>query len=352
MKKILYSMSVIAALMGIWIFSDAAPQEINGDECMFLSGLHYTAKGMEHWHSKEEGGLERITNVPYSELTCKNCHVKSCDICHKVEEQGKSAYSTQTARNQDMCLQCHGRAKSTMNIDRKAKQEDVHFTSGMSCVDCHSAREMHGDGTEYYSMKQSGAMETRCENCHDADSSTVSHSAHEGKLDCNACHVLHVTSCTNCHFDTFIETGDKKSIPVSGWMFLMNYRGKVTSANMQTFVAKRNKTFLIFAPHMSHSVMKEGRKCMECHGTETVRQVSKGDITITWLKDGEVENLKGAIPVVEGVQYQCVYHDRVNDTWVPIEKPEKPLIQYPAFGEPLSRKQLESLMEVYEMPGE
>ena len=91
---------------------------------------------------------------------------------------------------------------------------------------------------------------------------------------------------------------------------------------------------------------------MECHGTETVRQVSKGDITITWLKDGEVENLKGAIPVVEGVQYQCVYHDRVNDTWVPIEKPEKPLIQYPAFGEPLSRKQLESLMEVYEMPGE
>ena len=237
-----------------------------------------------------------------------------------------------------------------MNTDRKARQEDVHFASGMVCVDCHSAKEMHGDGIPYYSMKQEGAMDTRCENCHDPDSSTVSHSAHKGKLDCNACHIRHVTSCANCHIDTFVETGDKKSIPVSGWMFLMNYRGKVTSANMQTFVAKKNKTFLIFAPHMSHSVMKEGRKCKGCHGTKTMKQVSEGSITITWLEDGEVENLKEVIPVVEGVRYQCVYHDRENDMWIPIERPEEPLIQYPAFGKPLSKKQLESLIKAQKMP--
>lgn len=40
----------------------------------------------------------------------------------------------------------------------------------------------------------------------------------------------------------------------------MNYGGKVTSANKQTFVVGADKTFFVFAPHIGHSVMKEGRK--------------------------------------------------------------------------------------------
>jgi hypothetical protein len=41
---------------------------------------------------------------------------------------------------------------------------DVHFTRGMACIDCHTEREMHGDGRMY--AKRHYEVEVRCENCH------------------------------------------------------------------------------------------------------------------------------------------------------------------------------------------
>ena len=41
-----------------------------------------------------------------------------------------------------------------------------------------------------------------------------------------------------------------------------------------------------------------------------MKQVQKGSMVLTWLKDGNVKNIKGVIPVVSGVDYQCVYQDR------------------------------------------
>jgi len=58
--------------------------------------------------------------------------------------------------------------------------------------------------------------------------------------------------------------------------------------------------------------------------------------------------LKGVVPVVKGLKYDSVYHDLVDGKWVPIKNPQAPLIQYPAFGEPLSLKQLDALQEPQE----
>jgi Ni/Fe-hydrogenase subunit HybB-like protein len=314
----------------------------------FISSLHYTARGMNYWYSKVNGGLEKITGVPYSDLGCKNCHVSGCDACHREVKDGKTVYSS-TAGNQSICLECHGREGAIMKIDSKAGQEDVHFTIGMTCVDCHTVNEIHGNGKEYLSMKEEEAMEVQCEDCHDYVEPTISHTVHKDKLDCRSCHSRHVLSCTNCHFDFMAQTGKRLSIPVSGWLFLINHKGKVTSAGMQNFVAKGNKTFLIFAPHMSHSIMKDGRKCEECHGTEISRQVQKGKVTLTWLEDGKVKNLKGVIPVVDGVNYKCVYHDLKDNMWIPINNPADPHVQYPAFGEPLTKKQIENLVKIQKM---
>ena len=55
--------------------------------------------------------------------------------------------------------------------------------------------------------------------------------------------------------------------------------------------------------------MKQGRKCGDCHGTEIVKQVQKGKLNLTWLENNELKNLKGVIPVVDGVTYDCVYQD-------------------------------------------
>ena len=347
-------LTVVAATAAMLIHSAAGAQEIKGHDCFFLDGLHYSASGMEYWYSAKNGGLEQLTGIPYAQLGCKNCHTPGCDRCHKSEAVEKNCrvaeYTVKAASNQGMCLKCHGREGAMIRIDHKAAQDDVHIAQGMTCTDCHSAREMHGDGTAYISLKQPGAMDTRCENCHESVLPTEAHTVHENRLDCKACHLRHVVSCTNCHFDTLVKQGVRKARPVSGWLFLMNYAGKVSSASMQTFVTGKDKTFLIFAPHMSHSVMKPGRPCQECHATENVQNVKKGELNLTWLEGDALVNQKGVIPVVDGVEYRCVYQHFNDGNWIPIENPQKPLLQYAAFGKPLTGEQLEKLAKQQTAP--
>ena len=41
---------------------------------------------------------------------------------------------------------------------------DVHFAAGMECIDCHTSREVMGDG--YATPDMRGQLEIRCEDCH------------------------------------------------------------------------------------------------------------------------------------------------------------------------------------------
>jgi len=355
MKFRLPGVALSVALLGIAGTGTVFSADVEKEDCFYLKSLHYTAAGMEYWYSAENGGLEQLTGIPYDDLTCKNCHAGGCDRCHKVERQEKDCtyyeYSTDAASKQKMCLGCHGREGAMIRINHKKGQDDVHLSMGMVCVDCHSGRELHGDGTSYVSLKQPGAMDTQCENCHDDVKTTESHTVHNGRLDCKACHIRHVVSCTNCHFDTMVEEGKRKAIPVSGWVFLMNYEDKVTSASMQTFVVGKDKTFLIFAPHMSHAVMKEGRHCEGCHATDIMKRLNEGSLVLTDIKAGEVVNTKGVIPVVDKVDYRCVYLDRNEEgEWVPIDHPADPIRQYVAFGEPLTPDQVEKMSEKQKSP--
>ncbi len=342
MKSTTFLFFTIALIVGLSTLSFS--QNATKQQCILKSSLHYTAGGMGYWYDKEHGGLETITGVPYSDLTCKNCHIENCDVCHKVEKDGKAFYSNTAAKNQEMCLKCHARETSIMKINQKNNTPDVHFAAGMQCMDCHTAREMHGDGTEYSSMKQTGVMDVKCEQCHAPITKTISHTIHGNKLDCKSCHVTQVVSCTNCHFETMVKEGKRVAVPVSGWQFLMNYNGKVTSANMQTFVAPGNKTFLIFAPQFSHSISKEGKKCEECHNTANDKATEKGNINLTWLANEKVEQVYGVIPVVEGVEYNSVYQNFENGKWIPIANPVKPKVQYVGFGSPLTKEQLKKLL--------
>ncbi|MEW6001405.1 MAG: hypothetical protein AB1638_01955 [Nitrospirota bacterium] len=345
MKKVLLISVFLGSLVSLGSQENLYSQEIKKEDLFFFSSLHYTTKGMAYWYDKANGGLETIVGIPYAKLDCQNCHIPACDTCHKKVIDGKAFYSKEAARNQEICLHCHKREATIMQIDRTAKQIDVHAEKGMQCVNCHTAREVHGDGTEYSSMKQKGAMDAACVNCHKSVTSSVSHKIHRDKLDCEACHVRHVLSCSNCHFYTLVKEGKRVAIPLTDWVFLMNYNGKVTSANMQTFVVPDNKTFLMFAPANSHSIMKDGRKCGDCHGTEIVKQVQKGKISLTWLESGKLDHLKGVIPVVEGVTYESVYQNYQDGKWIPIENPPAPLLHYAGFGKPLSAEQLKKLAQ-------
>lgn len=325
------------------LYGKTMAEEKKKEEPLYSSSLHYTGRGMAHWYDKANGGLESLTEIPYTKLPCYHCHVSSCDNCHQTKVNDRLLYSTEVARNQKMCLECHQREASVQKIDQAANQVDVHLAKGMRCMDCHTAREMHGDGTEYESMKQAGGMDAKCEKCHGSITQSKSHTIHADKLECKACHIRHVVSCSNCHFETLLKEGKKVAIPVSGWVFLMNYNGKVTTANMQTFVVTGNKTFLVFAPQNSHSIMKEGRKCEECHGTEIVKKVQEGKLPLIWLEKGVLNNLKGVIPVVKGATYDAVYQNYKDGKWIAIENPLAPVVHYAAYGEPLSKDQLQKL---------
>lgn len=347
MKKGVLLLLTVTCLITLGLFVNAYSADIKKEDCFFLSSLHYTTRGMAYWYDKANSGLESLTGIPYSssKLDCLNCHIASCDVCHKTAEGEKFSYTTKAAQNQEICLKCHKREKTIMKIDKDAHQDDVHFAKQIQCKDCHSARDVHGDGKEYNSMKQPGAMDAKCENCHKSAPQSTSHQIHKDKLECKACHVRHVVSCSNCHIETLVNERKRVDIKLSGWVFLMNYNGKVTSATTQTYVVPGNKTFIMFAPQNSHSIMKQGRKCGDCHATEIVKQVQNGKLKLTWLENNELKNVKGVIPVVDGVTYDCVYQDFKNEKWIPIENPPAPMVHYAGYGTPLTKEQLKKLAQ-------
>ncbi|MGB7062533.1 MAG: hypothetical protein WBF13_09320, partial [Candidatus Zixiibacteriota bacterium] len=235
------------------------------------------------------------------------------------------------------------REKKMLGIDRERNELDVHSARGMQCTDCHTAKEMHGDGVAYSSMKQTGAMEVKCGDCHPEVTPSASHTVHGERLDCAVCHVRRVATCYNCHFETQVKEGKKISIPTTDWVFLINYDGKVTSGNFQS-LAYQGRTFVTYAPHFSHSIMKEGRVCSECHGTKIAKRLAKKKQKLTWYEKGELQSVKGVIPVVDG-KLDLLFLDRKDGEWIPLKNAPSPVVQYSGYGTPLSDEQLKKLAQ-------
>lgn len=345
MKKPVFILgAVIAGLaVGIYFLAAAQQQTQSSEENFYTKSLHYTNRGLEYWYAKEQGGLERITGIPISKLDCSKCHVRSCDTCHKKDVNGKEAYSLEPARAQDVCQGCHG--IESLDFAKNNKEDakaDVHFKKGMKCLDCHSAREIHGDGTAYNSIQQPGALDVRCEKCHEPTAEIPAHRVHGGKVDCNACHVRDVPSCYNCHFDTKVKEGKSVSITLSNLLFLVNHDGKVTLANLHTFVFQ-NKTLITFAPSFPHWVMKEGRKCGDCHNTPILQEIKKNSFSPVRWQNGEIKNAQGVVPVLEGQNWNFVFLNFENGKWTPIQNPAPPLLNYSGYCRPLTREQLDKL---------
>jgi hypothetical protein len=313
------------------------------DNSAYQSSLHYTSRGLQFWYAKENGGLERITNIPFSQLSCNHCHVNSCDTCHAQQVNGKTIYSTATAKSEAACEHCHDDDnQKAARLHPDSPDVDVHFARGMKCMDCHTAREVHGDGVLYDSLQSSGAMDARCQNCHHDLSRCPSSQVHHGKLDCSACHVRQRPSCINCHIDTKIAAGKSVSLPLPDTLFLVNRNGVVTTGAMHTFVYQ-NKTMIVFAPAFAHSIMKQGRKCGECHGTEAVRDLQKGSFRLAVWDKTQLKTRGGILPAVDGYNWNLPFLNYEHGQWVPAEKAAPPVINYSGYAKPITQEQLEKL---------
>lgn len=163
---------------------------------------------------------------------CASCHA-GCGDCHVSQPgsvgggliDGHSFNATPSmTRN---CTACHG---SRVGNEYLGKHEgllaDVHFRQGrMSCVDCHSGAEMHGQTGKCEQChtapegatlpppnhRYDGAQSPRCETCHVTASVGTDgiemHAAHGGDLSCQVCHSISYTSCDGCHVQLSEDTG-------------------------------------------------------------------------------------------------------------------------------------------------
>ena len=283
-------------------------------------------RGMEYFYSADQDGFEVVTNVPYDDLGCKNCHdasrfenadppvewpgTDSCSNCHEDLADPPAGITD------DLCLGCHGRQKTEAGFFT-----DVHRDAGFTCMRCHLLSEMHGDGTEYNSIHESPSP--ACEDCHveggeaTAPPANSYHSTHLETVDCSACHVQSVISCYNCHFESELAGAGKRAVgKLQGFKMLVNFGDKVQTATFQSLVYSQ-EPFYAIAPYYAHSVTNgENVTCGDCHlpGNTAVQEYDgEGTITVATFADGALQGPVGVIPIPEDYA-DALYFDFVDYT--------------------------------------
>lgn len=355
MQKMIVTLGTMAMVVGYcaMLMAGSANAPSGCVSSFFSESLHYTGEGMRHWY-EDANGFKQITKIPYEQLNCKSCHVKRCDTCHAAKKGEKQYFSEKKAKEMNTCMPCHGREGLTFKFDGERGELDVHISAGMVCADCHYRSDVHGDGRFRPSMRHAKGLRASCEECHveqardspEFDAETESHSVHDGKLACAACHVRSTVSCYNCHFDTFLDTGKKKGnfVPMKDWLLLINHDGKVTSGNVQTLVYQ-DKKFVAYAPYFTHSISAEGRYCDDCHQNEAVTLIQNGKkVSVVGFENGELQPWKGVVPVAKGM-LDWVFLNRTKTGWESIGKDAPPTEQFVAFGSPLTTEQLKALAQ-------
>ncbi len=301
-------------------------EAVIGPEDTFPTSLHDdNFRGMETFYSAANGGFETVTNVPYDELACDQCHDKSrfenadppvewpgsesCENCHVNLDDPSEGI------DDALCSGCHSRQTS-----EAALFTDVHRDAGMACTACHGLVDMHGDGNEYTSFLDPDYPHAACQDCHveggsaTAPPTTVTeHATHLATLDCSACHMQSVLSCYNCHFDSELAMDNNKRAfsKVSDFVFLVNREGKdkVYGATFQSVVNEQQK-FVAIAPYYAHSIAHQGRVCADCHANfggdiEAITEYNEaGTVTIASWDDTEegaarLTSVSGIVPVPE-----------------------------------------------------
>ena len=278
----------------------------------FSNSLHKTRSGIGLAYSAENGGMETITNIPIEDLACKKCHSYT-----GFYPNGNSIDSTNYTHS---CVDCHN-FEITLNVfeeacinchQRQQKERehysgmDVHTNEGLNCISCHTKEELHGDDNiTYSSLKESGAIKTKCTNCHTQLSNNASHNRHIATVDCSACHAVSVYNCAGCHFETYIETEKKRyNNEFKDYRLLIKKDGMVKLGALVTHSYNGKSNYIISSTH-SHIIKKNATTCSDCHrgmghiNAAITEYNNTGYITLAkWDSTTKTVNiLNGVIPI-------------------------------------------------------
>ena len=263
----------------------------------YQNALHYTARGLREGvvgrFSEPEKAIfdERVfeKSCRTCHASCGGCHVKSPDIAgiplglidgHRFVR--KNAAKT--------CAYCHGGRVYPEFTGQYGVVKDVHFSSGMMCMDCHRVAELHGDGNRY-ATRRDREVKPDCRTCHPADrpqSDKVreAHVTHEGVLSCTACHALSTyKNCSGCHLGQgakastgfFLGKNPHNLQEVTTLRRVPTARNTFASAGIEMARYDALPNYWDAVPHVINKLTERTSNCFICH-TVKMGFLTAGDL--------------------------------------------------------------------------
>jgi len=137
-----------------------------GNEGLY-EGSDPTIDKKEHGHllvHMMQGSREAKVKTPAG-AEFSGIHPETCNSCHNRGKRIGVSYVGMMEQPYSSPLQAGGKSQpKTHGKKYKHIKEDLHFAAGMTCQDCHTSVDMHGDGTLYGTTL--GQVEIECADCH------------------------------------------------------------------------------------------------------------------------------------------------------------------------------------------
>jgi thiosulfate/3-mercaptopyruvate sulfurtransferase len=185
---------------------DASSLHTQGFGQKAMVSLRSGLAGYEQFPEKLKKGYDK--NCGKCHASCGECHVQRPDQAGGGFLAGHLFQKTPDMRLN--CTACHSaRVAHAYFGEAFGTRPDVHYTKipGGSCLNCHSAGEMHGEGVAR-DQRYRVANGPACETCHAAASAANAfHSKHWNDLACQVCHSQTYQNCSSCHVDDGVRNG-------------------------------------------------------------------------------------------------------------------------------------------------
>ncbi len=130
-------------------------------------------EGKDKSISKKEDGHMLVHSIQSSRKVKVSVHdinysgipVETCTTCHNRGKRIGVSYQGLMETNYQATFDDQGNGQPKLHTKRYLHlTEDIHYSKGMLCQDCHTSNDMHGDG--FFRGANLGAVEIECQDCH------------------------------------------------------------------------------------------------------------------------------------------------------------------------------------------